>query len=348
VSFRLRQNSYVYLALSRSLEQGYFNFIDIPKNLPGIIFISATTTAAAQFITVARGPKGAGEQNPGYADFVSSGGVVVAERFQFFVWTILGCLVFLFLVFSTPPSHIADPPKVPDGFLQLMGISSLGYLAGKLARKPGPIIDEIAAKVVKTDLNLAIKGRILSPDATFKLAYQTVSSNNPSGGLQETEIDLPRARLVVTPEDADEQTKPETTFKKLNLTIVNHQPEWLRGKPTLTISNPDGQAASWPFAGTPEINHIDVISATQDALILKLSGRNLPLDAKFQIDGTDVTDMQLPLTHIKAETMDDLWNPPRFARVLDLEIEKPASGWTLGKHSLTLTSASGLAANCDF
>jgi hypothetical protein len=40
----------------------------------------------------------------------------------------------------------------PDGFLALMGVSSFGYLGGKLARKPGPIIDDITATLGSFDL----------------------------------------------------------------------------------------------------------------------------------------------------------------------------------------------------
>lgn len=195
--------AYIYLAFARAVQQGYFNFVDIPDNLPGLIFISGATTATSQFVTVARGPKGAGPQNPSYADFVTSGGVVLAERFQFFVWTILGCIVFLFLVFSIPPSHIHELPKIPDGFLQLMGVSALGYVGGKLARKPGPIIDEIIP-ALSTDsppvLTLTVKGRILSPDATFKLTYQTVDTTDPkklSSNEQQHDLTLEHTNIKV-------------------------------------------------------------------------------------------------------------------------------------------------------
>jgi hypothetical protein len=343
--------SYIYLALSRSLRQGYFDFHDIPNNLPGIIFISAATTASAQLITVARGPKGAGDQNPSYADFVSTGGMVVAERFQFFVWTILGCLIFLLLVFSIPPNHIKDVPTVPNGFLELMGISSLGYLGGKLARKPGPVIDEITPSIVTSvpTLHLAIKGRILSPDATFKLTYQTVDPKDPTKLNVEQEVDLARESLEVEVKERDEQTKPEITAKKLELTIKNHRPEWLIGKPNLTISNPDGQAATWPFPGSPQIFKIDVPSEKQSAalLVLELFGRNLPLDATFKIDGNGVAEKQLPLANIQGE-MDDVWQPPRFARKLTLRIDSPDSSWTTGEHTLTLISPSGLTAEAKF
>ena len=55
---------YVYLFAARCLIQGIWEFIEIPKSLPGLVLISAATGAAAQFVTTQRGPKGAGEEHP--------------------------------------------------------------------------------------------------------------------------------------------------------------------------------------------------------------------------------------------------------------------------------------------
>ena len=165
---------YVFLTLAKSLMQDTVVFSDLPENLPGIIAISAGTGVLAPAITSIKGPKGAGQLNPSAADFITTGGLVVAERFQFFVWTVLGALTFLFLIVSSDPSGIQGLPSIPAGFLQLMGISSFGYLAGKLARKPGPIINDIAAAVNAstpklTRLKLTLTGRKLSRTASFKI-----------------------------------------------------------------------------------------------------------------------------------------------------------------------------------
>lgn|GEM_PF-4783596 len=136
--------AYIYLNASRCLVQGACEFLDVPTNLPGIVLISASTVALAQVVTLQRGPKGAGEQHPSLADFIASGGIVSAERVQFFLWTIIGALVFLWLVVTQDPVSIRELPKVPDGFVQLMGISSFGYLASKAARRPGPVINSIS------------------------------------------------------------------------------------------------------------------------------------------------------------------------------------------------------------
>jgi hypothetical protein len=137
------------LAAARAYVQGVWTFIAIPDNLPGIVFISATTGALAVVATNSRGPKGAGDVHPSLADFVSSGGVVTVERVQFFIWTIIGAFIFLWLSLVQTPVDIVELPKVPDTFLQLMGISSLGYLSGKFARKAGPIINDVSVKLGK-------------------------------------------------------------------------------------------------------------------------------------------------------------------------------------------------------
>jgi hypothetical protein len=89
------------------------------------------------------------------------------QHFKFFVWTIVGVFTFLFLVVFSDPANITDLPKIPDEFLALKGISSFGYLGGKLARKPGPIIDEIAASA--GSLIVEIRGRKLSRTAGLKI-----------------------------------------------------------------------------------------------------------------------------------------------------------------------------------
>jgi hypothetical protein len=143
---------------------------------------------------------------------------------------------------------------------------------------------------------------------------------------------------------ADEQTKPDLTAKTLDLTIPDHRPEWLTGKPSLTISNPDGQSATWPFPGQPEILSVKA-AAGPESLIVTLNGRNLPAASKFKIDTKEVVETQLPLNNIEALEMDELWNPPRLAKSLRLTITNPDPAWLSGEHKLLLTTPSGLMAD---
>lgn len=221
---------YLYLLLSRSLVQWKLEFVDVPSGLPGIIMISASTAILAQGITNSKGPKGSGEVHPTIADLVTSGGLAVPERFQFLLWTVLGAIVFVFLVFASDPGMIKDLPTIPPGFLEIMGVSSLGYLGGKMARKPGPVIDEIVAR--RSSLELELHGRNLSQDASFRIETTEILLSQIDGGK---------------PEILEADTEPKLA-KVLKFKINDPIPdEWYKDGTKLTIINPDGTTASWPY-----------------------------------------------------------------------------------------------------
>lgn len=243
---------YVYLAVSTWLVQGKLDFVDVPEGLPGIVMISAATGVLAQWAQSARGPKGAGEVHPSFADLITSGGVVAPERVQFFVWTVLGALAYIALVFLRDPGTINDLPKVPDGFLQLMGISSAGYLGGKLARKPGPVIDNISGEV--GSLTLTLYGRNLSADASFFIRPASTSPEEQAGAEATApdgeEVEIKPEQLNGKPVviEQDDPTGDKTLAKRLKVTVKDPVPAaWTTGKPRLTIVNPDGQRATWWF-----------------------------------------------------------------------------------------------------
>jgi hypothetical protein len=229
---------YIYLTASRSLVQGDFTFADIPENLPGIILISVSTSALAVGITSAKGPKGAGDDRPSLSDFVTTGGLIAAERLQFFVWTVVGVVAFIFLTLRIEPGSIESLPAVPERFMYLMGISSFGYLGGKLARKPGPVMTQIEAFL--GSLILQIHGSNLSPDATFKIDEKDV----PASLLDKKKQPEGKPEVVTK----DEQPN---FAKVLRLTIDNPEKEWLEGEHALTITNPDGQKAVLAFTPVP-------------------------------------------------------------------------------------------------
>jgi hypothetical protein len=241
---------YVFLTLARSLVQGRFEFADLPENLPGIIFVSGATTVIAAGTTALKGPKGAGDEQPGLADFVTAGGVVVSERFQFLVWTLLGVGAFVFVILFADAASITTLPSIPQQFLMLMGVSSAGYLGGKLARKPGPVIDSIlptrapaapAVAVPIASLDLEIHGAALSKDASFKLDDNEVKFTRTIGPTS-------NPNPVVKADDF--ATSGFAQVLKLNINDLVQNP-WLAplstGSHTLTIINPDGKLATWSF-----------------------------------------------------------------------------------------------------
>jgi hypothetical protein len=267
--------SYLYLLLSRSLVQGRLEFVDVPAGLPGIILISAGTTVMAQGITKSKGTKGSGEIQPSLTDLISTGGVVVPERFQFFVWTILGAAVFVFLVFLSDPGTIKDLPQVPSGFLELMGVSSAGYLGGKVARRAGPVIDEIIAKF--STLELTLKGRNLSKDASFRIGDDEISSDL---------IENLKPAIV----EVDDQGEPNTA-KLLKLKITTPKPDWLKDNAALTIVNPDGQKSVLKYVVGPVVTGPIKASVDSDGQVITLvaQGLNLSSESKVAIESPEGT-----------------------------------------------------------
>ena len=231
---------YIYLAAAKSMIQGSMAFPDIPAGLPGILLASAGTTVLAAGISNSKGNKGAGEIHPSLADFIAAGGVVAAERLQFVVWTIVGVVTFVRLVFLSDPSTIDGLPQIPNGFLQLMGISSAGYLGGKLARKAGPTITAVTATGSADVLTLELKGVGLSQNATFSIGDDEVPPAQIQGDLPE-----------IVQKDA---TNNEPGFAKiLRLRIANPKPTWLGANVAMRITNPDQQEAvgRYTVAGAP-------------------------------------------------------------------------------------------------
>jgi hypothetical protein len=362
---------YLYLAASRAYVQGVWTFIAIPENLPGIVFISGATGALALVATNSRGPKGAGDVHPSLADFVCSGGVVAVERVQFLIWTIIGALMFLWLSLVQTPVDILELPKVPESFLQLMGISSLGYLSGKFARKPGPIINDVSVKLgtftppKKEDAGapaptprpatiLTIRGRILSPDADFKITYETKDKKTATKEVSLTDHFAP---LGVKVAETDDQTsKQEKTAKKLEITVDQPNLDWLNGATKLLISNPDGQTAGWAMPRLPKITgdiKAELVPATAtpaspQLLKLTLTGENLARVATYVIDPKSdtkpVTKDQLPPAGIKVLTPDE--DPPaEFADSLELTISNPDATWiSVGKHKLIIKNSEEMKA----
>lgn len=250
---------YVYLTACKSLVQGQFAFADIPSNLPGILLVSIGTSTIALGVSGAR-PKGAGGPNPSIADFLTTGGIVVPERVQFFTWTMLGVAAFIFLVSSSDPGTISELPPIPEGFLVLMGISSAGYLGGKLARDPGPIITSASIKNTNSVL-IDISGRNLAADATLYLGEtviprswiqemkpRIVEADEKSGFAKQLEVILNDASLsVANPVSDDLQSSRTTdakTVQKVRVNLPGNQFE--EGSPLrLRIVNPDGQKAEY-------------------------------------------------------------------------------------------------------
>ncbi|MFZ4856218.1 MAG: hypothetical protein ACOYL3_07460 [Desulfuromonadaceae bacterium] len=215
--------AYSYLAASQFLVQWKLGIPSVPEGLPMLLGISAATTALSVSAIEFRGNKGAGLVQPTLADFITTGGIFAPERLQFFIWTVLGALTFVVATLCQDPGSVTEMASIPDTFNQLMGASSLGYLAGKFARKPGPVI------------------RSVKPDA-------------PSGGFRISGENLsPRAQVMLNEEHLTPIPGQKGTDEFVSELIVKPGREVteIDAVTRVEIKNPDGQLAEWSNSSLP-------------------------------------------------------------------------------------------------
>jgi hypothetical protein len=261
---------YVYLFLCRVFIQWKFGLPPIPDGLPSLLGVSAGTTVAAAAITANRGSKGSGPLHPSWADFISTGGLVVGERFQFFVWTIIGCGGFLAAVLASDPASLTDLPDIKGGLLTLMGLSSAGYLAGKLVRPPGPVIELLTIQEVIPGsppppgggggtpgvIKLQVKGQNLSESAVVKV------------GNKQLRMDEYQLRGITA------QDQPTGYFTLVEIDLLDAE-EYRTGTHLLFLVNDDGQSACESFPMNPlTVNPVSGLQAGSDPVTVKLTGRN--------------------------------------------------------------------------
>jgi hypothetical protein len=269
--------AYVYLVLCRAFIHWDTRLPDIPAGVAPLLGMSLGTAVLSAGVTVARGPKGAGPQFPSAADFISAGGEVIAERLQFFVWTLVGVAGFVMGVLVADPANLSDLPEVPTNFLSLMGISSVGYLAGKSVRPSGPLFTKVRAEKVAvaggSEVKLIADGKNLESDGRVRInsvdlvAKVGDSKAAQEGGKSYTHLEwtLPmtpecgvpfefelvnadgqyaRVELTVLP-FAIRSTEPltaSTTEAPLNVAVVNATD----GPPEATWQPPGEEAAPVP------------------------------------------------------------------------------------------------------
>lgn len=234
---------YVYLFLCRTCIQWTFSLPPIPDGLPTLLGISAGTTVTAMGITTNRGSKGSGPIHPSMADFVSTGGLIAGERFQFFIWTLVGCLGFLGIILSADPASLTQLPDIQGTFLSLMGVSAAGYLAGKLVRQPGPIIELLTIQEVipaadhhPAIMKILLKGQNLSEDAVVK--------------VDKDELRMDQFSLTgITKQD---QPANASLFTTVEVDLLDAE-AYRKGSHLLYLVNDDGQSACESFPLNPLI-----------------------------------------------------------------------------------------------
>jgi hypothetical protein len=323
---------YVFLVISLSVVQGSAVFPDIPDGLPGIILASAGTAVLATGITSSKGTKGAGPVHPTLADFLTNGGVVAPERLQFVVWTVVGIVTFLTIVFNSDPLTVNGLPKIPSGFLELMGISSAGYLGGKLARKPGPVIKVIS--VTKVTEIAPLDDQYRAPNiAAANVQYPVLTLHlqgenlDPKGSVKVDGQAL-RGDLFYITGTPDPQNNGFSS--ELNVTLYSAA-TYIKDTHTLTLVNSDSQSADVVFP----VDALKIDSISNDANST-VTGKNFAAPTNYAWQDAQGN-------NVPADPANPNANPPATVQnTSSLTVLRPAA--IAQGYKLTLISATRLKA----
>ena len=320
---------YIYVFVCHLFVQWKFELPPVPEGLPTMMAVSVGTSVVAAGIGTRIGGKGAGAESPSLADFITSGGVVLPERFQFFLWTIVSSMGVLALILASDPVTVTQLPKLPDGMLYLMGLSSAGYLGGKLVRGPGPSIRSIdAAKVAVpaipaaggkpavpagTALELTITGDNLSPTATFQLDDEKI----PAGQVS-----------IVTTAD-DPQHQQFCSMLKVRLRDVAER--YFEKPHVLRIVNPDSQGAEITYGATVEA--IPTIPTGNGEVPITVKGSNFKDPSKANWINAAGNVVEIPAADITKKS--------------DTELEITLTPGDAGNYKLVIISPGGLTTTAD-
>jgi hypothetical protein len=296
--------AYFFLFIARG-------FIEDTWSLPALsgfaytFLISLGTVVLAQATSAVKGAKGAGSVKPSRADLITNGGVIAPERVQQVVWSVLAGLGFLWITIRTYTTATALP-TIPDELLILMGISSAGYLGGKLGRRPGPIIKQIL--VEKGSIRLKIHGEHLSKDAYVwvdgvqqpKDVIKTLKEANP-----DRPNDFAKALLVQLPDISMEA--------------------WYGREHTITIINADGQRGEWK-ATFPKITAVTLTPSSdpddKERVILRIEGSGILPEANLVV-GDAPADIKITQDQDDPNHWDILIRKARLKQEVKLEITNP-------------------------
>jgi hypothetical protein len=268
--------------------------------------ISLGTVVLAQATSAMKGVKGAGQMHPARSDLIVHGGVIAPERVQQVVWSVLAGLAFLWITIRTYATATALP-TIPEELLVLMGISSAGYLVGKVGRKPGPIIQQVL--VEEGSVRLRIYGEHL-----YRHAFVWVD------GIQQP-------KDAIKPGEEDNPERPNEFVKSLQVTLPDiSREEWYGQKHTVVIINADGQQAQWQ-ASFPKILTVTQSSGAADAqgrVTLEVKGSGILPKAKLVV-GDAPSNIQME---------QDPTDPNRWTILIE-------QSWLGQKHRLEITNPEG-------
>lgn len=282
--------AYIFVLLCHVLIQWNLTFPAIPSGWPTLLGLSAATTVAAVGITSNRGSKGAGPVLPSVADFICTGGLVTSDRFQFFIWTLVGCSGFLSLVLLQDPAAFKDLPDVPSGFLYLMGISATGYLGGKFVRLPGPVVAKLlvssvvpATATAPASMTIDLQGENLSKDASVKV----------------DDVALRTDQYSIVPVKSQDQAPDPSFCTELTLTLKDAT-AYIERVHRLSLMNQDGQKADCSFpVDTLTIDPNQIFAAGTQPAPVVVKGENFADGMTAQWTDQAQNTSAIPATAIK-------------------------------------------------
>jgi len=317
---------FIYVLLSRCFVQWQFSLPDVPATIAGLLGISGGTTVASAGLTAARGAKGAGLQQPTGADLISTGGVVVPERFQFFVWTLVSCAGFISLLVSEDPAKVNNFPDLPSGLLYVMGVSAAGYLGGKAARKPGPVLENAGVRN-KADGRpwpaLTVQGQNLASSGRFfidekELGFASDEDRAKAQAQLPEGVKLPDKFVQATPQLGASDTDFST---QLDIVVLDSSIDITQGDHIFRIVNRDGQFADLSFSmSQPSISSVyekgrspsqagaKILRATDQSVTVVIKGSGLApgSEVKWRAPGAVAFTTQSPVPGAPGDGM-ELW-----------------------------------------
>src|SRR5207302_7513248 len=114
-------------------------------------------------------------------------------------------------------THDISLPEIPQNFLYLMGVSSAGYLGGKLVRKPGPVIKTLSV----AKLTPSPAGAPLDPPAALALLDEKYRPSDAA-----IKVKLPVLTVNLKDENLDPKAQVKVDGQTLQGDIF-----WINGQP---------------------------------------------------------------------------------------------------------------------
>lgn len=320
---------YIYVFVCRMLVQWAFELPEVPQGLPGLMAVSLGTTVVATGVAANVGAKGAGPDSPSFSDFISSGGIVLPERFQFFLWTIVATVGVLVLVLAADPVTLQKLPSLPDGMLYLIGLSSAGYLGGKLVRGPGPSIKSVDVGQVSPDADPPAKakpqtrhtGGAASEPVGLEITF-TGSNLSPKATFELDDQRIPADQVEVVSPTGEGQTLKLCSSMTVRLWYVASR--YLTGQHLLRIVNEDSQAADIKYGAT-----VDSATLTGDTVTVTGANFKDPSSALWKDAAAGSVEQDLKTAAV--------------TKVSDTQLDIVLmAGATVGEGTLTIKSPKGL------